>query len=202
MKTLSFILIVIIIIFFSWQLFISSGNKKFNQIKGSYLGELQNVEFRSYKKYTKASMYINSSNMNSGNSKFSFLAKYIFGGNKENVQIGMTSPVIYSMNSKSSFSFIMPRQFEDSLPLPSNKDIFFSKVENQCVAVLSFGGFANQLKSERIKLQLQQKLKNLKINFSDEFIIAIYNPPYQFIKRKNEIWIEVNQEQLDKLLNF
>ena len=57
-------------------------------------------------------MYINSSNMNSGNSKFSFLAKYIFGGNKENVQIG--EKVIF-ISQKGDVSSILANGFVEQL---------------------------------------------------------------------------------------
>ena len=33
-------------------------------------------------------------------------------------------------------------------------------------------------------------------------MIAVYNPPYQLINRKNEIWVEVNKEILKKLVNI
>ena len=50
-------------------------------------------------------------------------------------------------------------------------------------------------------LQLKNKLTNFGLNVDDNHIIAIYQPPYQFIDRINEIWIEINKNDLDGLLS-
>ena len=42
----------------------------------------------------------------------------------------------------------------------------------------------------------------MKISFNENFTLAIYNSPYQFINRKNEIWIEVKKEEVLKNLNI
>ena len=140
--------------------------------------------------------------MPKANSKFSVLANYIFGGNQENTQIGMTSPVIYNINNQSTFSFIMPAKMENNLPLPNTNDIFFNTIYNQCVAVITFGGFAKQEKCEKKHEELKQKLFKIGLSFDNDFIIAVYQAPYQLINRKNEIWIELNRNQLKELLNI
>jgi len=33
-------------------------------------------------------------------------------------------------------------------------------------------------------------------------MIAVYNPPYQIINRKNEIWIEVNKDEVIKKVDI
>ena len=60
-------------------------------------------------KLSKASVSID--DMSSSNGKFGILANYIFGGNQEEVQISMTSPVVYQLDSSSTFSFIMPESW-------------------------------------------------------------------------------------------
>ena len=36
------------------------------------------------------------------------------------------------------------------------------------------------------------------ISHSNNYMIAVYNPPFQLIKRRNEIWVEVNKEDINK----
>ena len=105
------------------------------------------------------------------------------------------------MENKSSFSFLMPSKWENNLPQPNSKDIFFSSVDNQCVAVLTFGGFAKTEKCIKKHKELKQKLKALDLSHNEDYIIAVYQPPFQLINRKNEIWVELNKDQVLKLLD-
>jgi hypothetical protein len=129
--------------------------------------------------------------MNSASSKFPVLANYIFGGNKDSLQIAMTSPVLYNMSNKSSFSFIMPMEFRN-LPSPNTEDIFFEIVKNQCIASIKFSGFANENNCASNHKMLLNTLKKNEIKCNNDFMIAVYQPPFQFINRKNEIWVEVD----------
>ena len=139
--------------------------------------------------------------MNSASSNFPVLANYIFGGNKDNTQMAMTSPVLYNMSNKSSFSFIMPKQFEiNNLPSPNTDKIFFETVKNQCVAVMKFSGFANEKNCGVKHLELLNILKKNNVGHNNDFMIAVYQPPYQLINRKNEIWVEVNSLEVENML--
>ena len=202
MKIIGYLILTISLVFFVWQIYSASTSSKYDQMDVQQLGKVDGIEFKIYNKYTKASLSINSNNMRNANSNFSVLANYIFGGNQENTQIGMTSPVIYNMTNQSTFSFIMPAKMENNLPLPNNDEIFFKTVHNQCVAVITFGGFAKQEKCEKKHEELKQKLSKIGLSFDDDFIVAVYQAPYQLINRKNEIWIELEQNQVRKLLDI
>ena len=39
---------------------------------------------------------------------------------------------------------------------------------------------------------LLNTLKKNDIKCNNDFMIAVYQPPFQFINRKNEIWVEVD----------
>lgn len=202
MKIIGYLILTISLIFFVWQIYSASTSSKYDQMAIQQLGKIDEIDFKIYRKYTKASLAISSNDMRKANSKFSVLANYIFGGNQENTQIGMTSPVIYNMNNQSTFSFIMPAKMENNLPLPNTNDIFFNTIHNQCVAVITFGGFAKQEKCEKKHEELKQKLFKIGLSFDNDFIIAVYQAPYQLINRKNEIWIELNRNQVKELLNI
>jgi hypothetical protein len=87
-----------------------------------------------------------------GNSGFRKLANYIFGGNQEKKQIGMTSPVHMDItDSLSSMSFVMPEKYtEATLPVPKDENVHISKSTAQYVAVITFNGYATD---EKIKEQ-------------------------------------------------
>ncbi len=184
---------VILFVFTVWQLYVSYGNKKYETLTHEIIGNIKSIDFKIFNKYTKASVNTEAYNMNSASSNFPVLANYIFGGNKDSLQMAMTSPVLYNMSNKSSFSFIMPLEFAiNNLPSPNTEKIFFETVKNQCIAVIKFSGFANEKNCAAKHLELLNTLKQNNISCNNDFMIAVYQPPFQFINRKNEIWVEVD----------
>ena len=201
MKTTLYIFLAILFLFLVWQFYGSFNNKKYETLSNEIIGSINSVDFKIYNNYTKASVNNKAYNMNSASSNFPVLANYIFGGNKDNTKMAMTSPVLYNMSNKSSFSFIMPKQFEiNNLPSPNTEKIFFETVKNQCVAVMEFSGFANEKNCAVKHLELLNILKKNNIVCNNDFMIAVYQPPYQLINRKNEIWVEVNSSEVEDML--
>jgi hypothetical protein len=201
MKTTLYIFLGILFLFLVWQFYGSFNNKKYETLSNEIIGSIHSVDFKIYNNYTKASVNNKAYNMNSASSNFPVLANYIFGGNKDNTKMAMTSPVLYNMSNKSSFSFIMPKQFEiNNLPSPDTEKIFFETVKNQCVAVMEFSGFANEKNCAVKHLELLNILKKNNIVCNNDFMIAVYQPPYQLINRKNEIWVEVNSLEVENML--
>jgi hypothetical protein len=201
MKTTLYIFLAILFLFLVWQFYGSFNNKKYETLSNEIIGSIHSVDFKIYNNYTKASVNNKAYNMNSASSNFPVLANYIFGGNKDNTKMAMTSPVLYNMSNKSSFSFIMPKQFEiNNLPSPNTEKIFFETVKNQCVAVMEFSGFANEKNCAVKHLELLNILKKNNIVCNNDFMIAVYQPPYQLINRKNEIWVEVNSLEVENML--
>ena len=105
MKFLLYTIISLLFIFTVWQYYAASSNKKYNSMNNKIVGAIDNIEFRIYNQYSKASVPISNSNMKSANGKFSILAGYIFGGNQQKKSIEMTSPVIYEMEKNHIFLF-------------------------------------------------------------------------------------------------
>ena len=201
MKTTLYIFLGILFLFTVWQFYGSYNKKKYETISNEIIGSIHSIDFKICNNYTKASVNTNAYNINSAGSNFPVLANYIFGGNKDNIQMQMTSPVLYNMSKKSSFSFIMPNEFEiNNLPSPNTEKIFFETVKNQCIAVIKFGGFVNEKKCAAKHLELINVLKKNNIECNSDFMIAVYQPPYQIINRKNEIWVEVNTLEVENIL--
>jgi hypothetical protein len=128
---------------------------------------------------------------------FRTLAGFIFGGNASNTKIAMTSPVHMDINdSSSSMSFVMPSGYdEQSLPRPNDSRVKLERSQAEYVAVLRFGGYANDQKIARYSEKLRKALERKGISYSGNFRFLGYNPPYQFIGRKNEIIVSVDWQE-------
>ena len=111
MKTTLYIFLGILFLFTVWQFYGSYNNKQYETISNEIIGSINSIDFKIYDQYTKASVNTKAYNMKSASGNFPVLANYIFGGNKDNIQMEMTSPVLYNMSNKSSFSFVMPKEF-------------------------------------------------------------------------------------------
>jgi uncharacterized membrane protein YhaH (DUF805 family) len=129
-----------------------------------------------------------------GSSGFSKLAKYIFGGNSENKQIAMTSPVHMEIgDTLSTMAFVMPSHFnKDDLPNPNNTDIVIETTEPEYVAVVQFGGFADTKSIDRHKVILENALKEQGLAYYGHFRFLGYNPPFQLFGRRNEVIIALD----------
>jgi len=125
---------------------------------------------------------------------FRALAGFIFGGNESNTRIAMTAPVHMDINdSTSTMSFVIPSKYnEQSLPRPNDSRVKLEKSKDEYVAVLRFGGYANDGKIARYSGKLRKALEKNGIHYSGNFRFLGYNPPYQFIGRKNEIIVSVD----------
>jgi hypothetical protein len=129
-------------------------------------------------------------------SGFRKLASFIFGGNKSKENIAMTTPVHMDINdSLSSMSFVMPSAYtKENLPKPNDSTITIKTNEEEYVAALHFGGYANDDEIKKYTLQLENLLKANKIEYYGNFRFLGYNAPYQFLGRKNEIIVNVRWE--------
>jgi len=129
----------------------------------------------------------------SASSGFRTIANYIFGGNKENQQIAMTSPVIMEMGEKSSMSFVMPEEHAiENLPEPNSKNVEIIQIEPKTYAVLEFTGYANAKKIKKHTKRLLQFMKAENLVPIGTIKYLGYNPPWQVLGRKNEVAVEVD----------
>lgn len=200
---MAYILFFFLLSFVVWQVYTVYSNKKFENMDQQLIGSINNVNFKIYSEYILASVKMDGKSLNNAKGKFPVLANYIFGGNSDNKQIAMTSPVIYNMSNYATFSFIMPDDYEVSnLPSPNSKEISFKTKKNQCIASISFGGFVNNENCNENYLKLLEVLNANDISHSNDYMLAVYNSPYQIINRKNEIWIEVNKDEIFKKLDI
>ena len=155
-------------------------------------------EIRYYPSATLATVYSQASSYRElAYPGFRKLADYIFGGNENNTKIAMTSPVHMDINdSLSAMSFVMPSAYDlDKLPKPSNANVKLQKSEAEYVAAIRFKGYASDKSIQGQTEKLRKMLEEQGILYDGHFRYLGYNPPYQFIGRRNEIIVSVQWEE-------
>ncbi|MDO8953196.1 MAG: heme-binding protein, partial [Draconibacterium sp.] len=116
-----------------------------------------------------------------------------FGGNEENQQIAMTSPVRMSGNEKlNTMSFVLPSEMEfDKLSVPKNKNVKLHKSKPIYTASVRFGGYAREAEIAKHREKLAEILKQLNIQHTSQFEFLGYNSPFDMINRRNEVQVEI-----------
>ncbi len=154
--------------------------------------KLDKVEIREYPDLIMASTEMGESYSGNAGKGFSTVASYIFGGNDKNQKISMTSPVVVDMADTMKMSFIMPSKYDmDDLPSPDNPEIELQRQSSRILAVISFGGWANDEKLAEYKEILKAELEEYQIQPTGKFMFLGYNPPFRIINRRNEVAVEV-----------
>lgn len=148
-------------------------------------------ELRHYDKFYTSS--INQSSL-SGNSGFGVLFSYISGKNDVNKKIAMTVPVINELKDEMSMEFVVPKEYYQDIPKPTDKRVAIKEHPEKDYAVYSFSWFSSQHKIDSIQEKLENWIKDNKWTTKGSFILARYNPPMTppFL-RKNELMIEIIQ---------
>lgn len=124
---------------------------------------------------------------------FRKLAGYIFGNNESATHISMTTPVHMDVNDTlSTMSFVMPSNYNsENLPKPNDVGVKIIQIPDEYVAAIRFAGYAN----DKLLKFYTEKLRNILIQKGiksmGHFRFLGYNPPYQFIGRRNEIIVSV-----------
>jgi hypothetical protein len=167
---------------------------KTEEQKYTVVSSNKELEIRFYPSATLATVYstANSYREVSGPG-FRALAGYIFGGNEAGKQISMTSPVHMNITAeRSAMSFVMPAAYNaDNLPKPDNSRVIIEKTKEEYVAVIKFSGYASDEAIKKQSARLAGMLNDKGIEFYGTFRYLGYNPPYQFINRRNEVIVSV-----------
>ncbi len=166
-------------------LFMSSQNEtqRFNLIK-----TFDGIEIRYYPPSTMIKY------VSDNNSGFRYLFNYISGKNSLNQKISMTTPVHIEKlsNNKSSMEFVLPSKIKiDSAPLPFDKGLELYLSEGQYYGVIKYSGYTSFEKEKKFAEELKQKLINNNIKISGSSKVLVYNSPYKFFNRKNEIILPI-----------
>ena len=142
MKYIIITIIVLVVIFIISKDSISA--KEYNHYK--VIKKIDNCEIRLYKDLIYAS-YIPKNNNDRDNS-FRNVADFIFGNNKNEEKIAMTSPVVIKLHNENEMAFIMPNKYDiNSLPKPKNTEINIYTEKSSMKAAITYSGYTNSKRS-------------------------------------------------------
>lgn len=169
-------------------------------------------EIRKYNSFILASVTINGNFEEAKKEAFACLASYIFGQNKDNKSLKMTSPVLQEENNDHipltspmyqepssngwTMSFVLPLKYNlATAPTPKDNRILLHKNPERMVASLRYSGINDQEKIKKNSAELIEWISK-----SDLFIpmgdiqIAQYDGPTTIpFLRRNEVHVEVKQ---------
>ena len=176
-----------------------------------------NCELRSYPAHLVASVTVSGDFDTASRLGFRVLAGYIFGGNRSqssiqmttpvsvgsiqseegerNEKIAMTTPVSVAERGAQSWevTFSMPSQYTlESLPTPQDSRVKLYERSGERVAVIVFSGRAGQSDRARYEDQLRAWMRGEGLTPSGPVVVARYNSPLTFPwNRRNELIIPV-----------
>ena len=218
--SLTTIIIIIAILLLAWVA-VGYFASKVEKLPYTVLSNDKEYEVRQLPEHVIAETTVKGDFNYASGESFRILAGYIFGQNKKNESISMTSPVIENesqiiamtapviesqkiamtgpvisndlQEDEHIFSFVMPSKYTiDTLPAPLDSRVKIKTVESKKIAVLRFSGFYNGSKIEAKKQLLKSYLKRDGLEYSTMYW-AGYNPPWTppFMRRL-EVWAEIN----------
>ncbi len=199
MKVFYIILTIVVIVFICIQVFAMSSRNGIESYPFKVVKAFETFEIRTYEPRLFTSVTINTNDYAVASSNgFSKLAGYIFGGNETNEKIAMTSPVAMSLEDSMTMMFLLPKTYNrDNLPKPNTSDITFVDEPAKTVAVITFGGWANNENIAQQKQLLIDALSAEGIPHTGNFSFLGYNPPYDLVNRKNEVMVELEPTFID-----
>ncbi len=158
-------------------------------------GAIDGVELRRYPPMVLATV-----RGASDNGAFRILFQYISGNNRSTRKIPMTAPVISSgqkiemtapvLSSPGSFSFVLPAELGDEVPVPLDSRASLERVPERRMAALRFRGVADARSVAKNARRLLDLLAQQGIATEGDVLLMRYNAPFTpgFLRR-NEVAI-------------
>lgn len=180
-------------LFVIFQIYVLWSRKNIESYPYVVIDKYPDFEIREYEASLFTSVTLSTSEYRKASSKgFSILAGYIFGGNKENEKIAMTSPVSMSMEDSMTVMFLVPKKMKkENMPQPHQSAIEFKDVPAKKMAAIRFGGWANGEKLVQYKQKLIAALDKQGIQHDGHFSYLGYNAPFDLFFRRNEVVVGV-----------
>ena len=181
-----------LLLFFAKNLFSVDVEKNYTIIK-----KVENIEIRQYKSTIYASYA--PKNKKQRNDSFRKVAGFIFGDNTNDEKISMTSPVVIKLHNNYEMAFLMPKKYSlENLPKPANKEINIYTEPSALKACIKYSGYTNSSVENKKINELKKILLKYNYNHINDFEVLVYNSPFDFINRRNEITVTINMETRNK----
>ena len=124
----------------------------------------------------------------------------------------MTAPVAMGNDASSGkkvMQFILPSEMDDmsKIPKPTNSEVTVRELPPEVGAVVRYSGSFNEVNNKAKAKEFLKQLKDDGLDLDEEAFMEKhqvwgFNPPWTIPSlRRNEIWIELTDEQVEKLEN-
>lgn len=209
MTLLSFLICVITTSITVWLIWSYVSKKWLEEPEYTIILEENGYEIRNYAPRIVAEVEVKWCYKEALNDWFRILAGYIFGWNRMNRSINMTSPVTEKKSKTIRMTspvadikchahgriiqFTMPKEYAiENLPTPDDSRIELREIDSKKIVALRYTGWVTEKIVEKKKFLLWELLEKENYSTVWEFISAQYNPPFSFpLMRRNEILIEI-----------
>jgi hypothetical protein len=165
---------------------------------------IETAELRAYAPHTLAEVTVRGDQDRALSRGFSVLAKYIFGGNRSQAKVAMTSPVTQAPSQKIAMTtpvtqsgdgslwtvtFMMPAEFTlDTLPVPENDAIRFRTTDPERRITLQFSGRATTARLDQKAAELAGIARRNDVTIDPAPLYAFYDDPFTLPwNRRNEV---------------
>ena len=108
-----------------------------------------------------------------------------------------------------TMEFVLPAEYDDisKIPKPTHPNVHIKELPSQVGAVHRYSGSMDDTHNQQKALELAQQLRHDGLeDMSDKFVLEKYqfwgyNPPFCLPPfRRNEVWIELSNEQVQQLV--
>ena len=122
------------------------------------------------------------------NPKILILDEPVTGVDQQSIELFFS--ILRELNSKQKT--VKPKKFnKDNTPLPLGNDVEVYQSEAGYFAAFKFSGYTNLKKEQMVIKKGKAFLMENNISYKDSPIVLVYNSPYAFFNRKNEILFPV-----------
>ena len=200
------VFLLVCVILFGWPVLAAA--TEYEEPDFTVVAQRDGYEVRHYAPFLIAEVQVEGQYGRALNQGFQILARYIFGGNAEDMQIPMTTPVFQEDVPQDGTEgklhrviFVLPKgQTLEDLPAPKDERVKFSVVPDGYYAVTSFKFWATEPVAARHKQELLDALSRDGLTPMGEDLVAQYNEPWtRGDLRRNEVLIPVLKEEVAKL---
>lgn len=128
-------------------------------------------------------------------------------------KMAMTAPVITENSDTQGekvMKFILPAEYDsmEKIPKPTNPDVTIEQIPPQVGVVHRYSGTWTDASNRKVAAEFASQLtadglERMSTDFVlDQYQFWGYNPPFTLpMFRRNEIWVELNEQEVQHLLN-
>ena len=127
---------------------------------------------------------------------FGVLFRYISGNNADSKKISMTTPVYMGDEEGNNvMEFVLPASFhKGNTPDATSSSVRVFESEPGYFLAVDFGGYASSSSRQKYSNELVELAKQHDLKPVGEPMLLVYNSPYQFFNRKNEILLALDYQ--------